>query len=155
MRGVVWMGLSIAVLLSPSRIEANDADGWTWGVAVGMPQLVALTLEKNMDAGFRIQGHASTLLLLSSAGIRAMMMSPGPGAKPYAYVGGGVFHIAEGEGGGAQGTTGYGCGGVGVRFIGRRWQVYGEVGAMGGLDRSDGYEAWQPSVAVGVAFGGQ
>lgn len=154
MRSIICVSLAIAVIISPTRTVADDATHPTWGLAVGAPQILAITLEGDMGSRFRIQGNAGTLLLLSSAGIRALLVSRGRGTKPYAYAGGGILNIAEGEGGGAQGTTGFGWFGVGIRFPLGSWQAFAELGALGGLNQSLGYEPWLPSIAIGVAFGG-
>lgn len=156
MRGVIFALAALVLFWAQASTgqAAAAARDWTWGVAIGSPQVLAVTLETRADATLRVQCHAGTLLVLSSVGIRAVMLSPREGIAPYVYLGAGIVHTAEGEGGGPQGSTGYGWGGVGARLPQRGVTWFVELGVQGGMDTGRGYESWLPSVAIGIAFGG-
>jgi len=77
------------------------------GVFVGVPQLIAPTLEVRSDRDFRFQVGASDLLLIASTSGRVLIGDPTPGVKPYGFLGGGILDVREGEGGGAIGTSGF------------------------------------------------
>lgn len=141
----------VSALLSPESGEAGET--WTWGVAVGSPQTIAATLEKRTDSPVRIQGHAGTLLVASSLGIRVLALPWRGGFAPYAFLGAGIFNIVEGDGGGAMGTTGYGWGGVGFRLPTRGLTWFAELGFLWGMNEDKGYESPLPGLAIGVGFG--
>jgi hypothetical protein len=147
--------LILGCLLAPVRPAAAASVHSAWGVAVGWPQVVAVTGEwRREGAAVGIQCHAGTLVLVSSAGIRAVVVPSREGIAPYLYLGGGILHIAEGESGGGVGLTGYGWGGVGARLRHGRVTWFAELGVLGGMDTSKGYESWLPCGAIGIAFGG-
>lgn len=152
----VTLSLPVLVALvstTEPSLAGETRSAWAWGAAVGSPQLLAATLEKSTGPAMRVQGHVGTVLLLSSAGVRALLLSSRRGIAPYAYAGVGILHTAEGEGGGPLGSTGYGWGGVGVRVPMGGLTGFGEVGVLGGMATSRGYEPGLPGAAVGVVFG--
>jgi len=151
MRHLILIVCVVCALLWPDSGEAGD--GWTWGVAAGSPQVLAVTLEQRVDSPVRVQGHAGTILLMSSVGLRALLLSSREGIAPYAFLGAGILHIAEGDGGGAIGSTGHGWGGVGARFPTGPLTWFGELGVLWGLNTDKGYESALPALALGVGFG--
>jgi hypothetical protein len=102
-RGVIFAPAALVLFWAQASNgqAAAAARDWTWGVAIGSPQLLAATLETRANATLRVQCHAGTLIVLSSVGIRAVMLSRREGIAPYVYLGAGIVHTAEGEGGGS------------------------------------------------------
>lgn len=121
-------------------------------MAVGFPQCLAVTLERVSDSPAGLQFHAGTVLVASSVGARLLIVRR-HSVAPYAFFGGGVLHVAEGEGGGGTGATGYGWVGAGLRLGTGSLTWFGELGVVFGLDEGKGYDAAAPTLAVGVAFG--
>lgn len=155
-RALRILAASCTLLTVAGAAAAEDARAWTWGTALGSPQLIAVTLERSADTPVRIQAHAGTIFFLaSSLGVRLLVVSSGHRAAPYAFAGGGIFNIVEGDGGGALGSTGYGWGGAGIRFSTGALTWFAELGGMWGMDTSKGYESALPALALGVGFGGR
>jgi hypothetical protein len=149
--------LSILVFVMSSScahaIEGTDAPrGVAWGITAGAPQLIALTLETHQNRSLRLQTSLSTVILASSLTGRVLFTRISGTVRPYVFVGGGLFNVGEGDGGGARGTTGLVWSGGGVAVPVRSMRLFGEIGIMGGLDRDKGYESPLPTVAVGLLF---
>lgn len=152
MRSVLF---AAAIAALPVVAAAEEAPSrWTWGVAAGFPQTLAVTAERHGASAARLQLHAGTFFLAaSSIGARMVLISPTRGFAPYAFFGGGVFHIAEGEGGDAVGATAFGWVGAGLRIPTGPLRWFFEIGATLGKDTGNGYESTGPAGAVGVSFG--
>jgi hypothetical protein len=124
-----------------------------WGVAAGSPQLIALTLETHLNRTLRFQASFGTIVFASAITGRLVLTRISGNARPYAFVGGGLFNVSEGDGGGALGTTGFFWGGGGMAVSIRSMRLFGEIGIMGGQDEDKGFESPLPAIAVGILFG--
>ena len=131
---------------------AAAGENWTWGIAAGMPQTVSLTLEKRSESPLRAQFHAGSVLVASSLGARAVVAGRS-GVAPYAFFGGGVLYITEGDGGGDTGATGFAWGGAGLRFATAALTWFVELGILAGMDEDIMTSSTTPAAAAGVAFG--
>lgn len=147
---------AVLLLVSSSSVWAaepdRDSSSVAWGGTVGFPQLLALTFETHQDGPLRIQASASPLLLINSATARLILTRTNGRARPYVYGGGGVFNISEGEGGGPLGTTGFLWAGGGVSTRIHRFQLFADVGVMGGMDTAKGFESMLPAFGFGVCL---
>jgi hypothetical protein len=148
--------LTTALVLILSSASANavgtkeDHGSVAWGVTAGSPQMIALTLETHQNRSLRLQVNAGTIILASSLTCRVLLTRLSGDARPYAFLGGGLLHIAECEGGGGCGATGLVWGGGGLAVPVGSVRLFGEIGIMGGMDRDKGYEPAAP--AVGILF---
>ena len=154
MRRLVLFLAVLCALGWPDSSAAEDANGtWTWGLAAGVPQTVAVTAERRGESSARLQLHGGTVVVASSLGVRAVIISRDGGFAPYAFIGAGMLHVAEGEGGGGTGWTGYAWGGAGLRVPTGPLAWFTELGVVLGMDTGQGYSSAVPAVAIGVAFG--
>jgi len=148
-----WLLSAIIMLFGTRTADAESA--WSnvaWGVTVGDPQLVALTMETHQNEPFRFQSSFSTIILYTSFTCRAIVIRPTGRFLPYGFGGGGLLHAAIGEGDGAIGATGFYWAGGGLRLQYGAGALFGEVGYYGGMDTSKGYESSHPSFAVGILY---
>jgi hypothetical protein len=154
MRRVLITTVIFMVSLTCARaVEALDSDrAVVWGVTAGSPQLLALTLETHQNRSLRFQASLSTVVLASSLTGRVLLTRISGSARPYGFVGGGLFNVGEGDGGGARGTTGLVWSGGGLSVPIRSLRLFAEIGIMGGLDKDKGFESPLPTVAVGILF---
>jgi hypothetical protein len=150
----------IVIVLIPilSSVPANaveaekDRGSVAWGVTVGSPQMIALTLETHQNQPLRLQLNFGTIILASSLNCRLLLTRVTGDVRPYAFLGGGLLHFAECEGGGGCGWTGLVWGGGGIAVPVWSIRLFGEIGIIGGMDEDKGYESPAPAVAVGILF---
>ncbi len=156
LRGAILLITAAGVLMVAHTVRAQEASSrWTWGLAAGIPQTLAVTLERSGEAAVRGQLHAGTILFASSLGGRLMLMSSRRRmVSPYAFFGAGLFYVAEGDAGGAVGGTGYGWAGAGLRVRTGPLAWFGELGVLFGMDTAKDYDSATGAGAVGVGFGG-
>jgi hypothetical protein len=60
---------------------------------------------------------------------------------------------ARDDTGGAQGTTAFFWPGAGLTVPIRAFRAFGELGVLGGMDTSKGYDSILPAVAIGFLIG--
>jgi hypothetical protein len=134
--------------------ETQPSDSkFAWGIAAGAPQLLAVTLETPRHGKLRLQASVSPLLLINSVTGRAAVTRSSGTVRPYAYGGGGLLNVSEGDGGGALGTTGFLWAGGGIAAPWSRYRWYGELGVLWGMDTDKGFESAIGALAVGLWFG--
>jgi hypothetical protein len=115
-------------------IEADNAVG----LAVGVPQTVAVTYWRVLTPGMRICFHAGSAVLFNAAGAR-LQLGPGPGGlRPYAFAGYAAIHSVGEDYGDPEGLSGYLWLGPGVSFQIRRLTVFAEICALLGGDENRG-----------------
>lgn len=154
MRAAVILLLFTFLLLSGPQIASAES-GWSdvaWGVTVGEPQAVALTIETHQKAPLRLQASLSTIILYTSVTGRVILIRPSGRLLPYGFAGGGVLHTAIGEWDSASGATGFYWAGGGLRVRSGPVALFGEIGQYGGMDTSKGYDASHMSYAVGILY---
>jgi hypothetical protein len=147
-----------ALILILSSASANsvemkeDHESVVWGLTAGSPQMIALTLETHQDGPLRLQVNFGTIVLASSVTCRLLLTRVSGDVRPYAFLGGGMLHVGECEGDGGCGATGLVWGGGGIAVPVGSVRLFGEIGVMGGMDESKGYESPAPAVAAGILF---
>ena len=153
MRTILFAAL-VLVLASAPAMALEETDKYrsvVWGVAAGIPQLIALTLETHQNRPLRLQVSAGTIVLASSMTGRLVFTRTSGSFRPYMFAGGGLFNVSEGDG--PLGTTTFAWVGYGLTVPVRSLRLYYEVGFMGGLDADKGFAAQSPALAMGVMFG--
>ena len=144
-----------ALLLSICARTADAGSSWSniaWGVTVGNPQWVALTLETHQNEPLRLQASLSTVILYTSVTGRVIVVRPMGRVLPYGFLGGGLLYTAVGEWDSPDGGTGFYWVGGGLRF---RWgaaALFGEAGYYAGMDTSKGYDSAETSYAAGILY---
>jgi hypothetical protein len=144
---------AISLVSSPGVVNARSS--WSdiaWGVTVGSPQWVALTLETNQGDPVRFQLSLSTIILYTSFTSRIILMRPSGRIQPYGFIGGGLLYTAVSDWGTASGATGFYWGGGGLRYSFGRAAIFGELGYYAGMATSKGYEASETAYAAGILF---
>lgn len=123
-----------------------------YGLAVGNPQTLALTVEAPVNPSVIVQSSLGTVLLFSSASLRAIFMNDAHRAKPYLFAGAGLFHTMGTDTGVAAGSTDFFWFGGGLRFADAGSHFYAEIGVLTGMDTDNGYSRTRTAGAVGIAF---
>jgi hypothetical protein len=154
MRSIGALLLSALLLLTGAQATAAES-GWSdvaWGVTVGDPQGIALTMETHQNGPIRLQASLSTIILYTSATGRVILIRPSGRFLPYGFAGGGLLHKVYGEWESASGATGFYWAGGGLRFRFGAAALFGELGRYGGMDTSKGYDPSHTSYAVGLLY---
>lgn len=147
--------LLLAFFLFFGTRTADAESAWSnvaWGVTVGDPQLVALTMETNQNEPFRFQSSFSTIILYTSFTCRTILIRPTGRLLPYGFGGGGVLYTAVGEWDSPSGATGFYWAGGGLRVRFGAAALFGEIGYYGGMDTSKDYESSETSYAAGLLY---
>jgi len=147
--------LLLAFVLLTGAQSATAESGWSdvaWGVTVGDPQAIALTLETHQNGPVRLQASLSTIIIFTSATARVILIRPSGRYLPYGFAGGGVLYKAYGEWETARGATGFYWAGGGLRVRFGAAALFGELGQYAGMDTSKGYDSSQVSYAVGLLY---
>lgn len=125
------------------------------GIAVGVPQTIAVTYERALGSSLAARIHIGSAVLLSSGGARVQWGHNRTGVRPYMFAGATFIHsVAEGYGD-PEGTAGYIWLGPGLSLRHNRWVAYAEVSALlGGSDDRGLGDDWvfpfSPAIAVGL-----
>ena len=125
------------------------------GIAMGIPQTIALTYERTLGSRFAARIHMGSAILYSSVGARLLWRQNGNGFHPYLFAGTAfIYAVAEGYGD-PEGTSGYIWSGTGLSLRQNRWAAYTEAGALlGGNDDRGLGDDWvfpfSPVIAAGL-----
>lgn len=137
---------------SASGEETSKAQA-AWGIAVGWPQMVALTVEGPASWPVRAHAHAGGVPTLgASLGLRVIVDPIRARIRPYGFLGAGYGSEVGGEGmGPCTGHDGaFGCVGGGLRLRIWRFTLSGDIGALSWRS-SCGYDHGD-AVSVGIAY---
>lgn len=156
--------LLASCLLIPANIalgytaNAEGADQYrknAVGIAVGVPQTIALTYERALGSSLAARIHMGSAVFFSSGGARVLWRYDRKGFRPYLFAGAVFIHaVAEGYGD-PEGTTSYLWLGPGLSLRLNRWVVFAEVSALlGGNDDRGFGDDWvfpfSPAIAGGI-----
>lgn len=144
----IWLILLIVNTPLPSLAVSP----LTYGLVVGSPQTLALTVEAPLSRFIVVQSSVGTVLLYSCASIRALLMNNALRTKPYVFAGAGLLHKMGTDTGGAAGSTDFLWVGGGLRREDAGSQLYVEVGFLAGIDVDNGYEKTRTAGALGIVF---
>jgi len=117
-----------------------------------MPYAVSVIREVPAIRELRFQFSAGTLLLISSVTARVLFVPTGGRVFAYGFAGTGMLHVAEGDGSGPVGRTGFGWFGAGVRARVHVLQIFLDTGILVGLDVQKGFDRNSPAGSLGVVF---
>jgi hypothetical protein len=165
--GLSWrsgLSLSVLALMLLAGVKAGQARAAeraarnSFGIAVGIPQTVAIEYGRALSSRAEFCVHAGSVALLSSAGARLRWGRIEPGIRPYAFLGGAVIHAEPDKPGDPDGATSYVWLGPGFAWRTPSWRVFGEVSALlgGNEDRGLGDTNWvfpfNPAISGGIAI---
>jgi hypothetical protein len=116
------------------------------GVSVGLPQIIALTVEREVSPHLRLQGNFGTAVAISSLNGRMIAVADDLVVQPYLFMGGGVLTAL-----GALDSTvfPYVWYGAGLRLELDRVILFAEAGTVSALASSEMDES-APVGAVGL-----
>jgi hypothetical protein len=101
------------------------------GAGIGIPHFLGPVIEIGSNSVIRFQASGSLLLIINSATARIVVGEPVVGTRPYAFAGGGILDIEEGDGGSYVGATKFFWFGGGLRIrLWRRVGLFAEIGSM-------------------------
>ena len=143
---------ALLAALPGTAAAKESAARWRLGPSVGLPQLVGLTAERRVASPLCLQMHAGSVFIVNSAGARALLMPPGWRCQPYAFGGGGFLYEAPTDTGEAEGWTGYGWWGGGLRLRLGRLTPFAEVGRLEGMYVAKGFDHSRGAVGAGVLW---
>ena len=103
-----------------------------WGVTVGVPQTLGLTVEANRNSPFRFQASIGTVIMYSSVTTRLILIQQNHRFLPYGFVGVGVFHKMSTDTDPGDETQGFGWAGGGLRLRVAPVSLFAELGFLGG-----------------------
>lgn len=123
---------------------------WILGVSGGIPQIVALTVERRVQPYVHVQANAGSLLLINSLNARVLLMPEGQSFYPYLFAGGGYFFtLFDFES--ADNSAFYSWLGGGVRLRIKRLLLFFEISSVDELD-DDATEFSSFGTSAGVLF---
>lgn len=131
--------VSLATILlaaGPSRVAAEESSvrppsKISLGAAIGIPHFLGPVIEIGSNSVVRFQASGSLLLIINSATARIVIGEPVVGTRPYAFAGGGILDIEEGDGNSYVGATRFFWFGGGLRIrLWRRVGLFAEIGSM-------------------------
>ncbi len=141
-------------LLTPAAATATSATSpvtekapVAWGVTLGVPQALGLTMEANRNSPFRFQASIGTVIMYSSVTTRLILIQQNQHFLPYAFAGVGVFHERSTDTDPGDETQGFGWLGGGMRLRIAPVSLFAELGFLAG-SRDAGLSA-----AAGLLFG--
>jgi hypothetical protein len=118
----------------PDSTEASQRP-WAVGLSAGIPQLLAATVERTLVPNLHLQGNFGTILVLSSASARLLVLPDHVRFQPYGYVGGGtMFGFALEED--WEGWLPYAWYGFGLRYRFPRVILYVDFGGISAGSKS-------------------
>jgi hypothetical protein len=160
-RFVILLIAAVAILHLPETAPCEtlpDARLNAAGIAIGVPQTVAVTYWRTLATHVQIQAYAGSAVLFSSAGVRFQYQMRKKGLRPYAFVGYAVIHSVGQESDSPSGVSGHLWLGPGLSRESRRWALFAEVCALLGGDehRGLGDRTWvfpfNPTISGGLTF---
>lgn len=126
------------------------------GMAVGVPQTVAVAYWRTLTPRVQIHAYAGSAVLFSSAGARVQFGFREKVLRPYAFAGYAVIYSVGQESDSPSGVSGYLWLGPGLSLCSRRWALFAEGCALLGGDehRGLGDRTWifpfDPAISGGL-----
>jgi len=158
-RFVILLIAAVAILPLPGTAPCEtppDARPNAAGIAIGVPQTVAVTYWRTLTTHVQIHAYSGSAILFSSAGVRVQYEMREKGLRPYAFAGYALIHSVGQESDSPSGVSGYLWLGPGLSLGSRRWALFAEVCALLGGDerRGLGDQTWifpfDPAISGGL-----
>jgi len=121
--------LAPAVDVLASTTE-KERDTVSWGLTVGVPQTLGLTVEASQRKPVRFQASIGSVFWYSSITTRLILISQNHRLLPYGFVGAGVYHKRSSDTSPGDETNGFGWVGGGLRFRAAPVSFFAELGLM-------------------------
>ncbi len=149
--------LIIAVLASSEAQSSAQEHSVTYiGGTLGMPVLLGIALETEIDESTRMGFHAGSMILANSLGVRIIRGATDPGWKFRYFVGAAVIlnHHAEYTGD-PKGISGHGWCGAGIDWNTEGWRLAIETGLLvgGSQERGFGFSGLTPTWGISLLYG--